>query len=281
MISKKSFIILSLIITLSLINPYISVVEKNINSSIDNSMMISFFIEYPDKELDSLKLVDFPTKLYIAASSLEEFNEIKSKIRNKHVKETIYWPVLEDSEGYWLSPFAERRALLKVINETGSMQVIWDSELPKKKFQIITRIFNFFRNKAEIIDYFNNHGDQIYTAEYFPHSRLLELFGLSFNPNIFGNKQIKMVYSSMHDYSENVVRKEIAYGKKHYGDNFLVAFGTLATGVKGDEPQIKPEVLDRDLRIAKKYGLKEVIIYRLGGLDKEYLDVIKKYNQVS
>lgn len=260
--------------------PYLQY-DNNINTNKPNNMMISFFVEYPDKELDKAKLIDFPTKLYAAANGIEEFNHIKSSIKNKHVKEVIYWPVLNDDEGYWLSPFTERKALLRVMDETKNSTILWDAELPRKRIHILTGLIGFFKNKRDINNYFKSHEKTIYTAEYFPHSRLLGFLGLSFNPNKLGNKQIKMIYSSMHDYNEYTARKEISYGVKEYGDNFLAGLGTLAAGVKGNEPKIEPETLERDLRIAKELGVKEVVIYRLGGLDAEYLKIIKKYNQNS
>ena len=275
--NKKKFLIL---FTITIIGIYLSLpylyYENDINEKELESIMISFFVEYPDKELGNLKLIDFPTKLYIAANSLEEFNNIKTKIKNKYVKEIIYWPILNDERGYWLSPFTERNSLLKVIEETSNMTILWDAELPKKKWQILKRLFLFFKNKRSIDELFIKNGGRIYTAEYFPHSKLLDLLRLSFDPNKFNNKKIKMVYSSMHGYSESVIRKELTYGKNKYGDNFIVAFGVLETGKRGNEPKIKSEILERDLAIAKELGINEVVIYRLGGLNSEYLGVIKK-----
>ena len=59
-------------------------------------MIVSFFEEYPTKEnLAKLKLVSFPTKLYIAAESLDAFFKIKEKIKSKWVKEVIYCTFIE------------------------------------------------------------------------------------------------------------------------------------------------------------------------------------------
>ena len=41
-------------------------------------MRVSFFEEFPDEQsLSKLKLIRFPTKLYLAANSYKEFSEIK------------------------------------------------------------------------------------------------------------------------------------------------------------------------------------------------------------
>jgi len=81
-------------------------------------MLISFFEEFFDEEtIEKLKLVKWPSKLYLAAKNLEEFNERKSRIRSKNIKEVVYWPVLEVKEGYWISPFSERKAILRIFKE--------------------------------------------------------------------------------------------------------------------------------------------------------------------
>ncbi len=53
--------------------------------------------------------------------------------------------------------------------------------------------------------------------------------------------------------------------------------GTIAKGIIGTEPILSLEQFEQDLIIAKKAKLKEVIIFRLGGLNKDYIKVIKKY----
>jgi len=247
-------------------------------------MMISFFEEYPtDENLAKLELVDFPTKLYIAAGSRDEFEEISKKITSKHVSEVIYWPVLEKGKGYWLSPFVKREELKKVMDDVEGMNIMWDAELPKKRSLILTQFPNFFKNRKMIRDFFNEHKGTIYTAEYFPErgifSGLLDSLGLSFNPNEYGNFQIKMIYSSMHNYGEYFVREQLACGKKQYGDKFMVGLGTIATGMNGDEPLLFEDTLERDLRIARDVGLEEVIIFRLGGLNRGYKQVLDKFVQ--
>mgnify|MGYP001588836880 FL=1 len=94
-------------------------------------MQICFFEEFPTKEnLAKIKYVSFPTKLYLAAKSLEEFENIK--ISSPHVKEKIYWPILDKKEGYWFSPFSKRKALERIFAELKgkNISVMIDSELP-------------------------------------------------------------------------------------------------------------------------------------------------------
>jgi len=247
-----------------------------------NNMLISFFEEFPtDENLKKLKFVNFPTKLYIAAPSLKEFNKIKENINSKWVQDIIYWPILDEKDGYWLSPFSRREALLSVTAQAKSVDILGDAELPRRKSLILTQLPKFAGNKKIIEDFFKNSKNRIYSAEYFPEkgflSSLLESLGLSFSPKEYSNYQVKMLYSSMHDFNKKFIRSQMSCGVKEFGENFIVGLGVLATGIKGDEPLISNYLLERDLMVAKESGINEVIIYRLGGLNKDYAGIIRKY----
>ena len=247
-------------------------------------MLISFFEEFPIKEnLNKLSLINFPTKLYLAAKSLQEFNKIKSTIKNKFIKEFIYWPILEKSEGYWISPFTKRSALKRIFNEleNQSTPTMLDLEWPltKNPLLLFTQAINFFRNKKLIRNFVNNYNGKIYLCEYYPEGKkkdwFLEKMGLHYNNQ--KAKVIKMLYHSMHPFNNNFIKKELQKGKELHQDNFIVSFGTIATGINGNEPILSKEQLNQDLKIAKEENIQEVIIFRLGGLIKEYLNTIKKY----
>ncbi len=132
-------------------------------------MIVSFFEEYPTKEnLAKLKLVSFPTKLYIAAESLDAFFKIKEKIKSKWVKEVIYWPLLKKEEGYWMSPFADRKALKRIMQETVNVPLLWDAEIPRKRILMLKNILFFHSNKKLIRNFLSSHKKDVYCAEYFP-----------------------------------------------------------------------------------------------------------------
>ncbi|MDD4878659.1 MAG: hypothetical protein PHO02_06540 [Candidatus Nanoarchaeia archaeon] len=247
-------------------------------------MIISFFEEYPTKEnLAKLKLVSFPTKLYIAAESLDAFYKIKDRIKSRNVKEAIYWPLLKKEEGYWMSPFAERKALKRVIEETINVPLLWDAEIPRKRILMLKNVLFFHKNKKMIKDFLSSHKKDVYCAEYYPetgiHYLLLKALGLEFSAKEYGNYEIKMLYSSMHHFSEEFMKKEIEKCVDDSGGKFIPAFGTLGIGARGDEKKIPLEILERDLSIAKDAGVKEAVIFRLGGLTKEYAALLKKYSK--
>tara|TARA_Y100000031_G_C8198895_1_gene375200 strand:- start:331 stop:1074 length:744 start_codon:yes stop_codon:yes gene_type:complete len=243
-------------------------------------MKISFFEEFPDADnLSKLSLLDFPTKLYVAASSCKDFKRIALKIKNKNVKEIVYWPILTRKEGYWVSPFSERKALLRVFEELKSkkLPIMLDLELPTtQNFWLYLKSYNFFKNKKLIREFIDEYKGNVYLAEYYPEGELKEkiLFCLGLHYNKV--KVIKMMYHSLHSFSENLLRKKLKKGLQKYGDNYLVGLGTISVGVHGNDPILSADQLRKDLQLAEEVGVSEVVIFRLGGLNKEYLKVLKK-----
>jgi hypothetical protein len=247
-------------------------------------MMVSFFEEFPsDSTLGKLDLVSWPTKLYLAAHSFNGFLRLKAKVHRRNVKEVIYWPVLSKDEGYWISPFSSRKALLRVFDEVKGkdIPVMIDAELPTTQNPSLyfTQCLNFFRNKKLICNFVRSHDSSV--AEYYPDGRfkeqLLSVCGLHYDSCRFNNKVVKMVYHSMHDFDGDFIKGELKRGVSECGDNFVVGFGTIAHGICGDEPILSPQQLKRDLGIAKMVGVKEVVVYRLGGLNRKYSSVIKSF----
>lgn len=251
-------------------------------------MQISFFEEFPTKKnLDRLKWVSWPCKLYLAAPSVKEFNRIKSQIQSmikdsqvKKIQEFIYWPILTKKEGYWISPFSQRKALQRIFSELKDQKILvmLDLELPttQNPWLYLIQGFNFFRNKKLIRNFIKEYQGQIYAAEYFPEGlfgKFLSLLGLHYQ----NTKVIKMIYHSMHHFSDGFIETELKRGKEELGDDFLAGYGVIYHGVQGDEPLLDPKVLEKDLEVARKIGVKEVVMFRLGGLDEGYAKVLKKF----
>lgn len=246
-------------------------------------MLTSFFEEFPTKEnLEKIKLISWKTKLYIAAKSVEEFNAIKSQIKNKNVKEVVYWPILERKEGYWISPFSSKKALKRVLKELQGQQipVLLDLELPTTQnfWLYITQGLWFLMNKYNIKNFIANYQGIICLAEYYPQGKfkqaMLKFLGLHYEFKKV--RVIKMLYHSLHDFSDDFLRTELEKGLKKWGGSFVVGFGTIAPGIHGTETVLSPKQLKRDLEIAKECGVKEVVIFRLGGVDRRYVRVLKK-----
>lgn len=86
-----------------------------------------------------------------------------------------------------------------------------------------------------------------------------------------------MVYHSLHHFNKEFIQTELKRGKKEFKSNFLVALGTIATGIHGTEPKISLKQLEQDLETVKRCGIKEAVLFRLGGLDRRYAKVLRKF----
>lgn len=245
-------------------------------------MLISFFEEFPTEEsLAKLKLVSWPTKLYVAAENVQQFRAVTSTIRhNKNLLEAIYWPVLKKEEGYWISPFSKRSALQRLFEELEhkNISVMLDLELPttRNPWLYLTELFHFRKDKKMIHSFVCNHPGETYLCEYAASGKNLKRLGLHY-PNQ-KSKVMKMFYHSIHDYRDEQLRNEFKQGLAEFGERYIIGYGTIAIGVNGDEQILSAEQLEKDLQIAQEVGVKEVVLFRLGGLDKKYVKVLKNFS---
>ena len=256
------------------------------------AMQISFFEEYPDDgTAEKVSGIDFDTRIYVAARNLSAFYsyEAQFKEQNGYVEEVIYWPVLKKEEGYWISPWSDSEALLRVFQEITErkdkreLEVLLDLE-PSLQRSRLLRFKNFNQNKEQIGEFIKkakDHNVSISTVEksYISESAL-ELLGLSFAPEEYGNKKIKMYYSSyrrrfLPDFAVNKLfeRKIQRYAE----EGVQVGLGLIAPGIHDEKHYITPEILENELKIASDYGIKEVVIFRLEGLNEEYVKVLEKF----
>jgi len=255
-------------------------------------MRVDFFEEFPnEKNLEKLMLVNFDSTLYVASSSFSEFESIKERIKKINSEiEIAYWPVLEKS--YWISPFSYTYELKNLYDELAKnkrekLKILIDLELPflnKKLF--LLNLFSFSRNKKLIEKIFRDSEKlnlDILTAEYpiatDSMQRRLEWLGISYPIERLPHKKIVMFYSSTIR-NKSVLEKIKNHIKKRaeeLGDKLQVGLGTIAGGILGDEPVLSPKELDKDLSFYEKQNIDTVVIFRLGGLNRDYLRVIKKY----
>ncbi len=64
---------------------------------------------------------------------------------------------------------------------------------------------------------------------------------------------------------------------KSNGSFYEIGLGTIAEGIGGHEPKLVARDLEKDLAFIKSCGISTVTIFRLGGLDKDYLGIIDKF----
>jgi len=242
-------------------------------------MQISFFEEFPTPEnLGKLELINFQTRIYIAARALSEFKRTKELL---HGYELVYWPILRKTEGYWFSPFSKRSALFRILEEVRDepVHLMLDLELPIfAPWLYITQISNFLRNKSYISNFIAERKGETTLVELTGNRHKLGFLGLSYESKK-ANKA-KMFYTSLikgtRKRKEKYLRKICVDGVKEYGSRFRIGLGCITKGISRLEPILPPEELAIDLEIAEESGVQEAIIYRLGGLNEDYIKVIYK-----
>ena len=241
-------------------------------------MNISFFEEFPSEQnLERITELNFPIKLYLAAPSLQDFYKWEEKAEAySQVTSVIYWPVLTAEEGYWFSPWADEKAVRRVFQEiekgadSRPLSVMLDLELPKKKGQILrqkrhTLIQEFLQTRPDNV--------QISTIEKeaLPRS-LLQIMGLWYNTEQYKHHSIKMYYSS---FRRPFMPESLAdyFFKKKAEEASLeqasLAIGVISPGIYGNEPTYDLETLMKEITIARKAGIQEVITFRLEGVTEE------------
>jgi hypothetical protein len=285
-------------------------------------MRISFFVEFPEKELEKLALIDFPIKLYLASRSLNEFREHEKKaLKLNPMVEAAYWPILEKS--YWISPFSYNKELdnlhKDLSNNKKELEVLLDLELPT--FWLRLFIYNIPAILANTIKYhlrikrpriktlFRNQDKykiKITTTSYPATSRyhlinyitfkILGLLGLYYNPRAYRHNVIYMCYSSIRRDVLIKTLKNLDTRKLGPSENYQIGLGLLDYGMLSKTGFIlklqkigllrrfvllSPERLNIELSLVDKYSIKKVTIYCLGGLNREYVEVLKKHVKIS
>ncbi len=241
-------------------------------------MQISFYEEYPTKKnLKKLKLINFPCRLFIAAQSIEDFEKFskESKQYNKKVQ-TAYWPIVKNS--YWVSAFSNTQDLENLFRELNKIKhdVLIDLEFPLlNKKLMIKNIFKVSENKRLIKSFLEHNKKRVTTAQ-FPMLRIfpvLKFLGLDYDVNV---EKSFMWYSSMNKGPRN---RSTMNGIERLKDKekYSISLGTIARGALGNELILSPKGLEKDLEFVKKSGFSKVIVFRLGGLNKKYIQALNKF----
>ncbi|MCD6081771.1 hypothetical protein J7J56_02650 [candidate division WOR-3 bacterium] len=241
-------------------------------------MRISFFEEFPTLEnLTKLDMLGYQTTVYVAAYSYTEFEHIQEFIKPH---DTVYWIVLRKFEGYWISPLASHCALRRALDEIWDkdIKVMLDLEPPLvAPWRYVVGWKDFTRNKAMIQRFIDEARPQVILCEKPAVDEQLRALGLSYVGEV---ECIKMVYTSImlrKQYRETLLRKVCETGVEKYGVRFKIGLGCIAKGVTKLERLLSPEALYHDLKIVSECGVDEAVIYRLGGLNEAYLDVINEF----
>lgn len=237
-------------------------------------MRISFFEESPNKtDFQKLQLLDFNPSLYVASPCYEEFKEIKRSLPNYEV---IWWMTLPRFVGYWISPFTPKNHIIKLFKDIKKTEdkAMLDIEYPLlAPWLFLTQIIRFQDNKESLCQLISELGEKIILCE-------------NAGNNLCDTKcgKIWMCYTSLIVGTSNRKRKVLSWfceeGVTRWGKNFKIGLGCIGKGILGIEPQLQVGELKRDLNIAFKSNVEEVIIYRLEGVLQED-KIVKKLNELA
>jgi hypothetical protein len=255
-------------------------------------MKVNFFEEYPTEEnMSKLDDVDWQSLILVAAPSLSDFKYIQETYSPRYPLITFgWWPTIPGT--YWVSGFSNTADLKKLFNELTNkrqekeLSILIDLELPFKSPLYFKNIFNLRKNKKIIEELLIKSSElnlKIYTAEY-PKMNdfmywLWRLLGVSASFK-YPHTKLPMVYMSIllksfgKYISYKVKKYENIYARKN-PNRVGFGLGTIAIGILENEPILLSQQLKEDLEWANATGAEEVFIYRLGGLNGEYLAQIK------
>jgi len=236
-------------------------------------MQINFYEEFPSFEnLNKLNLITWKTTIFIASHSLEEFQKWE-KVAKTIKKDVIcaYWPIIPSS--YWISPFSNTKDLINSFKELNKCnnEILIDLEPPLKNPKLFVKnIFSYQNNKKIIKNFIISQKKRITlcfsSIEIFPYKNLKK----------YSQHKTIMWYSSMlPKFLNKKIKKKIKKIKDKH--NYSISLGTIDIGILGNEPKLLPEKLKHDIQFTKKAGFNKIIIFRLGGLNQEYIKVLKEF----
>ena len=140
----------------------------------------------------------------------------------------------------------------------------------------LKNIFFLRKNKKIIKQFLEKNKQRITTAQHpFPNSKLMKVFGLDYDVNL---EKSLMYYSSANSSLINFYIKKKLKNVKNKKD-YSIGLGVLAGGVI-TKKLLTSKNLEKDLEFVKNAGFKKVIIFRVGGLNKECMKVIKRFRQI-
>ena len=155
-----------------------------------------------------------------------------------------------------------------------------DLEMPlKNRVMILKNLFSFRKNKKIIKNFLEKNKKRIITAQSPPvfGLGLRRLFGLDYGVDVdvglmFYTSTLKQ--NNVYTLFINRMRKLLK--KIDNKECHNIGLGVIAKGILTTEDILSPKDLGKDLEFIKKLGFDRVVIFRLGGLNKEYMKVIHK-----
>ena len=219
-------------------------------------MLISYFEEFPTKRnLSKLGGVG-NCNLFVATKSNSELQRIKKNCSEYSVT-VVNWPTLSKKKGYWFSPFMDSSVLQQALSKMDKGTML-DLEFPYYRWHILKHLFSFLENKRLIQKTINKHNLYFSVYGHLP-LWLLRSLGLMYN----GNAIIMCYRSRMPLFGRTWFKHKVRQAAKL---GLRVGVGLTAPGVHGNERTYSKQELGWDLDFCRENGIKEVVVFRLGGI---------------
>jgi hypothetical protein len=130
------------------------------------------------------------------------------------------------------------------------------------------------------------YGVEIVTAEYPPFGGMVQRFwermGVSYPLERYPHQKIVMWYNSLiPEMIQPWSRRSLSRYVARHGEAIQVGLGTISHGIFGNEPILSPSSLARDLSFLQGLGVRDIVIFRLGGMKEAYWEVLKSDGKTS
>ena len=247
-----------------------------------STVRIGLYEEFPVPwRLDKLRQVDFPVTLAVAASSLDQFIELKTEILNTYpqVREVVFWPLLTKEEGYYPGAWSDANAVQRVAQEAEGLPTLWDLEMPAGQTSLLVQ--NWWRNKIFLEQWLRQRTAPVYIWRSHVLMGLdplfLKLAAMHFDPADYPMVSLQLdLYTAGEGQPKDLLAQVLRCGVEAYGDRFIPSFGVLNDGQGPENIFVPVNTLKRNLQLARAAGVSEIWLFGANGLNAEYLAALKE-----
>ncbi len=248
--------------------------------SLPTTVQVGLYEEFPVPwRLDKLKLVDFPVKLAVAASSRADFLKLRDDILKTYpqVKTVYFWPVLSADEGYYPGSWSDPDAVERVAHETDGLPVLWDLEMPRN--QIALSFQNWGRNRTFVDQWLKQRQEPVHIWRSNRTMGLDPLFlriaAMHFDPLDYPQVSLHLdLYMSGAGMSDDELTRILRCGVERYHERFIPSLGVLNDGEGPASVFVPQDTLRRNLKLAQDSGVQEVWLFGLNGLNSDIISML-------
>ncbi len=229
--------------------------------------------------MEKLRLVDFPVKLAVAASSRQEFLQLRSQIQQTYpqVREVYFWPLLTPEEGYYPGAWSDPGAVARVAQAAEGEPVLWDLELPRG--QLGLSLSNWWRNRTFLDQWLKQRQEPVHiwrsnrTMGLDP--LFLRLAAMHFDPLDYPAVSLHLdLYMTGSGLTDETVTRILRCGVERYQERFIPSLGVLNDGEGPASVFVPSDTLRRNLRLVRDSGVKEVWLFGSNGLDSDTVKLL-------